>query len=253
MRRARSRSGHTRLPGLALWESAASGQQSMRRQVADERGGTDEFARVPSSASNARADWAKTGKYRDWGTGARGIVGHKSELSDLAAEVLLDDTEVLERLVAELAIVLSRRKCPRHLFSRRNCPITHLLATAIVARKPRSPIRQGCLYCSGERLEIVVGQLAVAHDAALRARFQISVSVNRDGDPTAVGMREDVMATGNSFELPAAFFQYFAHPFARDRLHGCLPRTAASWAHPSHPSIASRRLSRTSSSVSPSV
>ena len=48
-----------------------------------------------------------------------------------------------------------------------------------------------------------------------------------------------------------------AHPFAGDDLHGAPPAASraspSSWATASHPSAASRRLARTSSSVSPCV
>src|SRR5262245_60647183 len=104
--------------------------------------------------------------------------------------------------------------------------------------------------------KIVIGQLGIAHNAALSAWLQVLVPVDRHyGSPAGCWVAIDVVAAVDAGERPAMLFEDAAHPFAGDDLHGDAPAASraipSSWATASQPSAASRRLARTSSSVSP--
>src|SRR5688572_2082326 len=106
--------------------------------------------------------------------------------------------------------------------------------------------------------EVGVGQARITHDATLRAWLQILIAVYRDNRPSAGrNVSVNVVSAVDACQSPAALFEDAAHPFAGDGLHGASPTASrarpSSWATASQPSAASRRLARTSSSVSPWV
>ena len=106
--------------------------------------------------------------------------------------------------------------------------------------------------------QIVVGPIGVAHDAPLCTGLQVFVAVNRNRRLlSARGMPVDEVTSGNANQHPPATFEDTAHPPTGHRFHAApsLRGAPVAWscAAASHASAASFRLSRTSSSVSPSV
>src|SRR5579884_3212510 len=115
------------------------------------------------------------------------------------------------------------------------------------------------LHRAGNRApsEVARGQPGIAHDAALGSRLEVGVAVDRHGHTsTRPGVAVDVVTALDAIQLPTPLFQEPDHPLAGNRLHAtpsAAGRTAWSWAEASQASAASRRLARTSSSVSPWV
>src|SRR5262249_14402640 len=106
--------------------------------------------------------------------------------------------------------------------------------------------------------QIGVGQSRIAHDASLCARLQILVAMYRHHCPSAGGgVSINMVGAVDTCQGPAALLENAAHPLPGDDLHGPSPAASrarpSSWATASQPSAASRRLARTSSSVSPWV
>ena len=107
-------------------------------------------------------------------------------------------------------------------------------------------------------LQVGIGQPSVAHDATLGAGLQILIAMHWHDRPSSGGrMSINVVAAVDTRQGPPALFKNAAHPLSGDHFHSDSPAASrtrpSSWATASHPSAASRRLVRISSSVSPCV